>query len=158
MESKEEGWKERGVGNLKVNAHKTCVEFDDYTGALIPGSFDVSLRDDEDGPPVIAARLVMRQENTHRVILNTIINRALKLEEKPSNAAGKGYMFTAFDGITDDASSPVKRLHWPNAVMDTTGEPRVPNKAILKRKRSGTEGGKGEDPVAEKPVATVDPA
>lgn len=105
MESKEEGWKERGVGNLKVNAHKTCVEFDDYTGALIPGSFDVSLRDDEDGPPVIAARLVMRQENTHRVILNTIINRALKLEEKPSNAAGKGYMFTAFDG-----SKPVNML------------------------------------------------
>lgn len=98
MEPKE-GWKERGVGNLKVNVHKTCVEFDEYTGAPVPGSFDVSLRDDdEDAPPVIAARLIMRQENTHRVILNTIINRALKLEEKPSNAAGKGYMFTAFDG------------------------------------------------------------
>lgn len=41
--------------------------------------------------------------------------------------------------------------------MDTTGEARVPNKAILKRKRSRTGGGKGEDPVAEKPVATVDP-
>lgn len=106
MESKEEGWKERGVGNLKVNVHKTCVEFDEYTGAVVPGSFDVSLRDDdEDAPPVIAARLVMRQENTHRVILNTIINRALKLEEKPSNAAGKGYMFTAFDG-----SRPVNML------------------------------------------------
>ncbi|KFY87775.1 hypothetical protein V498_07021, partial [Pseudogymnoascus sp. VKM F-4517 (FW-2822)] len=42
--------------------------------------------------------------------------------------------------------------------MDTTGEARVPDKAILKRKKSGTGGGKGEDPVAEKPVATVDPA
>lgn len=106
MESKEQGWKERGVGNLKVNAHKSCVEFDEYTGLVVPKSFDVSLRDeDEDAAPVIAARLVMRQENTHRVILNTIINRALKLEEKPSNSAGKGYMFTAFDG-----SRPVNML------------------------------------------------
>lgn len=99
MESKEQGWQERGVGNLKVNVNKSCVEYDEYTGAPIPGSFDVSLRDEpEDAAPVIAARMVMRQENTHRVILNTSINRALKLEDKPSNAAGKGYMFTAFDG------------------------------------------------------------
>ncbi|KFY37663.1 hypothetical protein V494_04675 [Pseudogymnoascus sp. VKM F-4513 (FW-928)] len=96
--SKEKIWKERGTGTLKVNAHKTCVEFDEYTGAVVPGSFDVSLRDDnEDSPPVTAARLIMRQENTHRVILNTIINRALKLEEKPSSTSSKDYMFTAFD-------------------------------------------------------------
>ncbi|OBT45434.1 hypothetical protein VE00_04595 [Pseudogymnoascus sp. WSF 3629] len=44
--------------------------------------------------------------------------------------------------------------------MDTIGEAQVPNKAVLKRKRAETGGGGGgtaEDPVAEKPVATVDP-
>ncbi|KFX86633.1 hypothetical protein V490_08995 [Pseudogymnoascus sp. VKM F-3557] len=173
MEPKE-GWKERGVGNLKVNVHKTCVEFDEYTGAPVPGSFDVSLRDDdEDAPPVIAARLIMRQENTHRVILNTIINRALKLEEKPSNAAGKGYMFTAFDG-----GKPVNmllKLNETNAKlfisevsgvqsMATIGAAGVPNKAVLKRKRaeSGDVEGKKDDiaeaRVGEEQVATVTPA
>lgn len=99
VESKEQGWKERGVGNLKVNVHRSCVEFEEYTGAVIPGSFDVSLRETEDDTkPVIAARLIMRQENTHRVILNTAIIKALKFEEKPSNTPGKQYMFTAFDG------------------------------------------------------------
>jgi DEAD/DEAH box helicase domain-containing protein len=72
------------------------VEFDQYTGQPIPGSFDVSLREDDDGESVIAARLIMRQENTHRVILNTIIVRALKFEEKASNSAMQ-ILFTAFD-------------------------------------------------------------
>lgn len=46
---------------------------------------------------IIPARLIMRQENTHKVILNTAIIRELKFEEKLSNAAGKQYMFMAFD-------------------------------------------------------------
>ena len=99
--SKDQGWKERGVGNLKVNVHKTCVEFDEDTGSVIPGSFDVSIREEaKEASPVIAARLIMRQENTHRVILNTPIIRALKFEEKLSNTPQKQYMFTGFDGST----------------------------------------------------------
>ncbi|RAL59671.1 hypothetical protein DID88_000304 [Monilinia fructigena] len=44
MGSKEAGWKERGVGTLKINAPKSCVDFDE-NGHPIPGSFDSSMLD-----------------------------------------------------------------------------------------------------------------
>ncbi len=95
LESKETGWKERGVGTLKVNVHKSCVEYDDYDQP-IPGSFDPSLADDsENGEPVLASRLIMRQENTHRVILNTLIIKAMKFEEKAAPSSVQ-VTFTAF--------------------------------------------------------------
>lgn len=101
IESKETGWKERGVGTLKLNVPKSYVEYDNV-GAPILGTFDPSGRDEDDEgddkgkPEPTAARLVMRQENTHRVILNTPIIKALKFEEKPSNTA-MTVMFTAFE-------------------------------------------------------------
>lgn len=101
IESKEKGWKERGVGTLKLNVPKSYVDYD-HNGLPIPGSFDPSGaedREDDDGnllPEPVAARLVMRQENTHRVILNTVIIKALKFEEKPSNTAVQ-ILFTAFE-------------------------------------------------------------
>ncbi|RFU35692.1 hypothetical protein B7463_g734, partial [Scytalidium lignicola] len=98
LDSKEVGWKERGAGSLKINVPKACAEFDD-NGAPIPGSFDASGLEDEDesfaGPRV--PRLIMRQENTHRVILNTIIVRAMEFKDKPSSS-GTQIMFTAFEG------------------------------------------------------------
>ena len=91
-------WKERGAGIVKVNVHQSCVEMDEYDGKPIPGSFDASQGDEgTEGKPVIAARLIMRQDNTHKLILNTAIIRALKFVEKAGNV-GKQYMFTAFDG------------------------------------------------------------
>lgn len=98
--SKEIGWKERGVGTLKLNVPRTFVDYDE-NGVPIPGSFDPSGEDDSDesadGPaPTTAARLIMRQENTHRVILNTVILKALKFEEKPSGSAIQ-ILFTAFE-------------------------------------------------------------
>ncbi|KFH44541.1 Brefeldin A resistance protein-like protein [Hapsidospora chrysogenum ATCC 11550] len=99
---KEAGWKERGSGMLKINVPETCVEFND-SGAPIPGSFDASCLDMDDvaeggdagGPKV--ARLIMRQDQTHRVILNTAILPAMKFQEKAS-LKSVGILFTAFEG------------------------------------------------------------
>ncbi len=95
----ETGWKERGVGNLKVNVHKTCIK-EKHDGSPDPGSFRAPKKNEGDeSNSVIAARLIMRQENTHKVILNTPVIKALDFVEKPSNTGtGKQYMFTAFDG------------------------------------------------------------
>ncbi|ODA78498.1 hypothetical protein RJ55_05879 [Drechmeria coniospora] len=99
---KEVGWKERGGGMLKINVPRICVNFDDQ-GAAMPGSFDVSsletddndLGDDAKGHKV--ARLIMRQDQTHRVILNTAVVAAMQFQEKASLKA-VGILFTAFEG------------------------------------------------------------
>jgi hypothetical protein len=109
LESKEAGWKERGVGTLKINVPKECVEVDD-NGTAVPGSFDSSSLtqdDDEESAVHRVPRLIMRQENTHRVVLNTIIVRAMKFEDKPSNSAAQ-IIFTAFEG--ENGSKPVNML------------------------------------------------
>lgn len=104
---KEAGWKERGAGMLKINVPQACVEYDD-SGAVIPGSFDASaLEVDEEaaggsqGHKV--ARLIMRQDQTHRVILNTALVAAMKFQEKAS-LKSVGILFTAFEG---EQSKPV---------------------------------------------------
>jgi hypothetical protein len=98
--SKEIGWKERGVGNLKLNVPRSYVDYDE-NGIPIPGSFDPSARDDSDDeggePGPTAARLIMRQDNTHRVILNTVILKGLKFEEKSSSSGKAQVLFTAFE-------------------------------------------------------------
>lgn len=98
---KEAGWKERGSGMLKINAPEACVEFDD-AGTPIPGSFDASgLEVDEEeaqgskGHNMV--RLILRQDQTHRVILNTAIYAATKFQEKTS-LKSVGILFTAFEG------------------------------------------------------------
>ena len=87
------------MGTIKINVPSSCVDLDENNQA-IPGSFDPSARDEsgEEGGErsPISARLIMRQENTHRVILNTVILKALKFEEKPSNSAIQ-ILFTAFE-------------------------------------------------------------
>ncbi len=97
---KESGWKERGAGNLKLNVPRIYVDYDD-NGIPIPGSFDPSARDDSDeegdAPSPTSARLIMRQDNTHRVILNTVILKGLKFEEKSSSSGAFQILFTAFE-------------------------------------------------------------
>lgn len=93
MGSKEVGWKERGVGTLKINAPKSCVDFDE-SGHPIPGSFDSSMLEGH------SVRLVMRQENTHRVILNTVVLKAMEFKPKPSTTSAQ-VLFTAFEGETE---------------------------------------------------------
>ncbi|ATZ48632.1 Bcyrb2 [Botrytis cinerea B05.10] len=93
MGSKELGWKERGVGTVKINAPKSCVDFDE-SGHAIPGSFDSSMLEGK------SVRLVMRQENTHRVILNTVVLKAMEFKPKPSTTSAQ-VLFTAFEGETE---------------------------------------------------------
>ncbi|KAI5466566.1 hypothetical protein BGZ63DRAFT_345598 [Mariannaea sp. PMI_226] len=96
---KDAGWKERGAGMLKINVPSACVEFDE-SGAVIPGSFDASsLEADEDTElkDHKVARLILRQDQTHRVILNTAILPATKFTEKAS-LKSVGILFTALEG------------------------------------------------------------
>lgn len=96
-------WKERGAGNLKINVPEQCIDFDD-NHAVIPGSFDASsIRDGE----VKIVRLVMRQDSTHRVILNTAVIPAMKFQERPMNKA-VCVLFTAIEGTGEPASIQLK--------------------------------------------------
>lgn len=98
--NKESGWKERGAGNLKLNVPRIYVDYDE-NGIPIPGSFDPSVRDDSDEeggePGPTSARLIMRQDHTHRVILNTVILKGLKFEEKSTSSGTVQISFTAFE-------------------------------------------------------------
>ena len=99
---KEAGWKERGAGMLKINVPQVCVDFDE-SGVVISGSFDASglELDDAEGSGSSkghnVARLIMRQDQTHRVILNTAILPAMKFQEKAS-LKSVGILFTVFEG------------------------------------------------------------
>ncbi|KAJ0165412.1 Nucleoporin NUP56 [Colletotrichum tanaceti] len=97
---KEVGWKERGSGMLKINVPEACVQFDD-AGLPIPGSFDASgLEEDPeagDSSSHKVVRLIMRQDQTHRILLNTVILPAMQFQEK-ATLKSVGVMFTAFEG------------------------------------------------------------
>ncbi|TQV96646.1 nuclear protein export protein Yrb2 [Cordyceps javanica] len=99
-----DAWKERGAGMLKINAPKSCVEFDD-NNVVVPGSFDASGLDEEEGDEATAkvVRLLMRQDQTHRIILNTAIISAMKFQEKTS-LKSTSVLFTAFVG---DSATPL---------------------------------------------------
>ncbi|ATY59938.1 nuclear export Yrb2 [Cordyceps militaris] len=99
-----DAWKERGGGMLKINAPKSCVEFDDKN-VVVPGSFDASGLDEDDSNDASAkvVRLLMRQDQTHRVILNTAIISAMKFQEKTS-LKSTSVLFTAFVG---DSATPL---------------------------------------------------
>lgn len=93
------GWKERGAGMVKINVPHSCVEFDD-NGNVQPGSFDASGLEDDSDEQTKVARLIMRQDQTHRVILNTPILPVMKFQEKSTlkSASATSILFTAFDG------------------------------------------------------------
>ncbi|KAK0718173.1 hypothetical protein B0T26DRAFT_752130 [Lasiosphaeria miniovina] len=94
------GWKERGAGMLKINVPKASVNVDD-NGNVIPDSFDASVLEDEDeggdSEGRKHVRLIMRQDHTLRVILNTVIVPAMTfhLTQKLKSA---NILFTAFEG------------------------------------------------------------
>ncbi|CCU82991.1 hypothetical protein BGHDH14_bgh03597 [Blumeria hordei DH14] len=108
LESKDAGWKERGVGTLKINAPRTCVSYDE-DGSVISGSFRFNGSVDtlkEQGTS-FAARLIMRQENTHRVVLNTIILPEMTFDNKNATSSSQ-LVFTAFEG--DKEIKPIMML------------------------------------------------
>jgi DEAD/DEAH box helicase domain-containing protein len=126
---KEAGWKERGAGMLKINAPTSCVEFDD-DGNPIAGSFDASGLDDGDeegadgGNKVV--RLLMRQDQTHRVILNTVLVPAMKFQEKAS-LKSVAVIFTAFEGEDAKPVSVTMRVsHFvPTHLMNYLSNPTI---------------------------------
>jgi len=93
---------------LKVNVPKRCVEFDDKNQP-IPASFDAStLEDDDDdddddqsdGKPTTSSkivRLLMRQDSTHRVILNSVLMASTKFQERQTLKA-TSVLFVAIEG------------------------------------------------------------
>jgi len=99
----EPAWKERGSGMLKINVPRACVDFDEDTGLPIPGSFDASgleVDDEEVGEEAKGhkvVRLILRQDHTHRVILNTAINASTKFLEKQTLKSAV-VQFMAFEG------------------------------------------------------------
>ncbi|RSL95861.1 hypothetical protein CEP52_011822 [Fusarium oligoseptatum] len=115
---KEAGWKERGAGMLKINVPQACVEYDD-NGAVVPGSFDASALEVDDPESASThghkvARLIMRQDQTHRVILNTALVAAMKFQEKAS-LKSVGILFTAFEGEQAKPVSITMRMTAANA-------------------------------------------
>ncbi|SPO05805.1 uncharacterized protein DNG_08492 [Cephalotrichum gorgonifer] len=95
-DNKDAGWKERGAGLLKINVPASCVDFDD-SGNPVPGTFDASGLDDDDSSSAFrGARLLMRQDQTHRLLLNTVLLPAMTFQEKASLKA-VNVLFTAFD-------------------------------------------------------------
>ncbi|OIW31751.1 PH domain-like protein [Coniochaeta ligniaria NRRL 30616] len=94
------GWKERGAGMLKVNVPQSSVEYDDY-GAPRPETFDASVIDEDPMPDGSkgrkSVRLIMRQDHTLRVILNTVILPAMDFQLNQKLKASL-VLFMAFDG------------------------------------------------------------
>ncbi|KAI0597036.1 hypothetical protein F4775DRAFT_273302 [Biscogniauxia sp. FL1348] len=86
-------WKERGAGNLKINVPLACVTIDEESGAPIPGTFDASTLEGAESKVV---RLVMRQDSTHRLLLNTVIIPAMEFQEK-STVKATCVLFTAIE-------------------------------------------------------------
>lgn len=96
-------WKERGAGNLKLNVPEACVDLDD-NGTPIPGSFDASAIEDADNKTV---RLIMRQDATHRLLLNSIVVPAMVFSEKPTNKT-ICVLFTAIEDKGEPVSIQLK--------------------------------------------------
>ncbi|KAL1836811.1 hypothetical protein VTJ49DRAFT_4627 [Mycothermus thermophilus] len=91
------GWKERGAGMLKVNVPKATVELDpEQGGAPDPASFDASVLADEKEERRKHVRLIMRQDHTLRVILNTVLLPAMKFQVM-NRLKASTVLFTAFE-------------------------------------------------------------
>jgi hypothetical protein len=94
------GWKERGAGMLKVNVPQSSVDYDEY-GAPRPETFDASVIDEDPMPDGSkgrkSVRLIMRQDHTLRVILNTVILPAMDFQLNQKLKASL-VLFMAFDG------------------------------------------------------------
>jgi hypothetical protein len=114
IHDKDAGWKERGAGMLKINVPSQCVKLDD-AGAAVPGTFKApSLEEDEENPSPKIVRLLMRQDQTHRVILNTPVLPAIKFQEKAS-LKSVGILFTALQGEDAKPTSVTMRMSAANA-------------------------------------------
>ncbi len=102
----ETAWKERGAGVLKVNVPERCVEFD-HDGHPMPMTFDASglqdsTNDEEESggtPKTRFVRLIMRQDSTLRLLLNTVLLPAMHFREGQTMKA----QTIAFTALGEDA-------------------------------------------------------
>lgn len=97
-EGKEEiAWRERGAGMLKINVPVDTVRIDRESGAADPKSFDPSplANSTPENPKMV--RLLMRQDSTLRVILNTAMAANMGFQVKESLKT-KSVLFTAVEG------------------------------------------------------------
>lgn len=93
----EAAWKERGVGNLKINVPEESVSVDPETGAVNPKSFNpAALKESTPENPRLV-RLVMRQDSTLRVILNTVMLAGMDFQVKEGFKT-TSILFTAIEG------------------------------------------------------------
>lgn len=90
-------WRERGAGMLKINVPVETVRLDRDSGAADPKSFDpASLADSTPEKPKMV-RLLMRQDSTLRVILNTAMAANMGFQVRESLKT-KSVLFTAVEG------------------------------------------------------------
>ncbi|KAH8912193.1 PH domain-like protein [Coniochaeta sp. PMI_546] len=124
------GWKERGAGMLKVNVPQSSVEYDEY-GAPRPETFDASVIDEDPMPDGSkgrkSVRLIMRQDHTLRVILNTVILPAMDFQLNQKLKASL-VLFMAFDGPqvqqVQMKMSEVNAIHFTNLMKTIQHELR----------------------------------
>ncbi|KAI3400553.1 hypothetical protein diail_2754 [Diaporthe ilicicola] len=91
------GWRERGVGNLKINVPEDSVAVDPDTGAVDPKSFDPAILKESTAENPKLVRLVMRQDSTLRVILNTVMPAGMDFQLKEGFKTWS-LLFTAIEG------------------------------------------------------------
>lgn len=89
------GWKERGAGMLKINVPRSTVDLDDHK-VPDPSTFDASVLADEEDDRRKHVRLIMRQDHTLSVILNTVLLPAMKFQVT-NRLKTSTVLFTAFE-------------------------------------------------------------
>lgn len=97
-DGKEEvGWRERGVGMLKVNVPVESLTADPESGAVDAKSFDPSILDGSTPENPKLVRLLMRQDSTLRLILNTAMLANMDFQIKEGFKSWT-LLFTAIEG------------------------------------------------------------
>ncbi|KAG8630942.1 hypothetical protein KVT40_000082 [Elsinoe batatas] len=86
-ESSKKEWKERGLGTLRLNVQDPSST----TAADLEAGEGAKADDDEDKH--VRARLVMRADGSHRVILNTPIKKELRFGSVKGEAPVGGYIY-----------------------------------------------------------------
>lgn len=97
---KESGaWKERGAGILKLNVPEATIDFDQQSGAPLTASFDASMLDagDSESKTPKVVRLIMRQDHTLRIVINTAVVAGTDFVRREMMKA-VGFLFTALEG------------------------------------------------------------
>lgn len=110
------GWRERGVGNLRINVPEDSVTTDPETGAVDAKSFDPSVlkKSTAENPKLV--RLVMRQDSTLRVILNTVMVAGMDFQLKEGFKMWS-VLFTAIEGDDGQYVPVTMKVRFPSHLV-----------------------------------------